>query len=288
MGKATVLDGKALAEQRLAPQKARALALTKRLGRPPGLVVVRVGDDAASQIYVRYKMRRAQAVGMQAEVVHLPQSASAAEVGERLAALAAAAYVDAALLQLPLPPGLPTAALLARMDPDKDVDGLHPRSVAALYSGTPGPRPCTAPAVLHLLRATGRPLQGCHAVVVGRSAIVGRPIALLLLQQDATVTLCHAQTRDLAAHVRRADVLVVAAGSPELIAGDWIKEGATVIDVGINRREDGLCGDVDFAAAARRAAFITPVPGGVGPLTVAMVIDNALDLAAARAAAAGL
>jgi methylenetetrahydrofolate dehydrogenase (NADP+)/methenyltetrahydrofolate cyclohydrolase len=285
MHQATTLDGKALAAALLPAQQARASQLTAALSRPPGLGVLLVGEDPASEVYVRHKVRRAAAVGLHSEVVRLPASCSQAALQEALESLNRAAHLDALLLQLPLPAGLDAGWALSQIAPEKDVDGLHPTNLGRLLAGLPGPQPCTPRAIMHLLQATGRPLRGAHAVVVGRSPIVGRPLAALLLQHDLTVSLGHSHSVGLAALARQADVLVVAAGVAGLVDASWIKVGATVIDVGINRRDKKLVGDVQFTAAQGRADFISPVPGGVGPLTVAMLVDNALQLAARRAVA---
>ena len=284
---ASLMDGRALAEAWRAALVPRVQAVRARLGRPPGLGVILVGEDPASALYVRNKVRAAHKVGLHSQVMRLPDTARMADVAAAVAAFNADGAIDAFLLQLPLPAHLDADALMRAIDPRKDADGLHPHNVAALVGGRVAPRPCTPLGCLALLDAAGVALEGAHAVVVGRSAIVGKPLALLLSARNATVTLCHQKTRDLAQHVGQADVLVVAVGRPELVDGAWIKPGAAVVDVGINRvtRPDGthaLCGDVAFAAAQRRAGWITPVPGGVGPMTIAMLLENAV--AAAEAA----
>ncbi len=278
-----VLDGKAIAA-RVRAEVAEEVARLRQAGVVPGLAVVLVGDDPASQVYVRNKGRACDEVG----VVHfdhrLPATTTQAELSQLIAALNADPRVHGILVQLPLPAGLDSAALLAQIDPRKDVDGLLAENIGRLWSGEPRFVPCTPLGVMRLLREAGTPLAGAQAVVVGRSSLVGKPVAALLLSANATVTLCHSHTRELQAQVERADILIAAVGKPGLIAGDWIKPGATVIDVGINRLPDGrLVGDVEFERAQRRAAAITPVPGGVGPLTIAMLLQNTLRAASAKA-----
>ena len=242
-----------------------------------------VGDDPASAVYVANKQKASAEVGIVGLDHRLPQDASHEEVETLLRELAAAQRVSGILLQLPTPRQVDGAALTALIPPGKDVDGLTPLSAGLLAQGRPGLRPCTPSGVMELLRRHEVPLEGAEAVVVGRSDLVGRPLAALLLAANATVTVCHSRTRDLGDVCRRADVLVAAVGRPRMIPGDWVKPGATVIDVGINRTDAGLVGDVDFEAAAERAGLITPVPGGVGPMTIAMLLRN--TLLAARAAA---
>ncbi|MGH9464446.1 MAG: bifunctional 5,10-methylenetetrahydrofolate dehydrogenase/5,10-methenyltetrahydrofolate cyclohydrolase, partial [Thermoanaerobaculia bacterium] len=267
------------------------------------LAVVLVGDDPASKVYVATKTEAAARAGLANESAILPSTASAGEVAAALDGFARRDDVDGILLQLPLPAGLQERELVARIPPEKDVDGLHPLNVGRLWSDEPGPLPCTPAGILELLRRSAVPLAGCRAVVVGRSRLVGRPLAGLLLREHATVTLCHSRTRELAALTRQADLLVAAVGRPALIGPEHVADGATVIDVGINRvteralverlfpgdrerldtlerRGAVLVGDVDYTRVAPRAAAITPVPGGVGPLTVAMLLAN--TLAAAR------
>lgn len=278
-GAGRVLDGKAIAVT-VRAEAAKRVAALRQAGIVPGLAVVLVGDDPASQVYVRNKTRACDEVG----VVHfdhrLPATTTQSELEALVDRLNADPRVHGILVQLPLPAGLDSAALLARIDPRKDVDGLLPENIGRLWSGAPRFVPCTPLGVMRLLGEAGTPLSGAHAVVIGRSALVGKPVAALLIAQNATVTLCHSHTRDLPSLVRSADIVIAAVGKPGLVVGDWIKPGATVIDVGINRLPDGrLVGDVDFEGARQRAAAITPVPGGVGPLTIAMLLHNTLAAA---------
>jgi methylenetetrahydrofolate dehydrogenase (NADP+)/methenyltetrahydrofolate cyclohydrolase len=276
---AVVLDGKAVA-RRLRHGLAQRIA-----GLPfrPGLVVVRVGEDPASGVYVRNKDRAALEAGFASRTIHLPESTTEAELLATVAALNADGEVDGILVQLPLPPRIHAETVIAAVDPAKDADGFHPLNAGRLASGLPGLVPCTPRGVMHLLAETKLRLRGLRALVLGRSQIVGRPMAQLLLNADCTVTIAHSRTEDLAEECRRADILVAAVGRPDTVRGDWVKPGAAVIDVGINRTPDGrLVGDVDFPAAAERAGFITPVPGGVGPMTIACLLENTLEAALAR------
>jgi methylenetetrahydrofolate dehydrogenase (NADP+)/methenyltetrahydrofolate cyclohydrolase len=249
----------------------------------PGLAVVLVGDDPPSQVYVKSKDRAAHEVGFAARTLHLGAATTQAELLGTVRELNEDRAVHGILVQLPLPPGLDAAAVLRSIDPAKDVDGLHPENVAELVLGSGrGLLPCTPAGCLELCDRSGIALAGRRVVVLGRSNLVGKPLALLALARDATVTVCHSRTRDLPAAVRAAEVLFAAVGRPALVRGDWVAEGSAVIDVGINRLADGrLCGDVDFEAERERAGAITPVPGGVGPMTIAMLVKNTL-LAAAR------
>jgi methylenetetrahydrofolate dehydrogenase (NADP+)/methenyltetrahydrofolate cyclohydrolase len=277
--KATLIDGKLVAAELRARIAQRVQALDFR----PGLRVVRVGEDPASGVYVRNKDKAALEVGFDSATLHLPASTSQAGLLATIAALNEDPAVDGILVQLPLPAHLDADVVIAAVTPTKDVDGFHPANAGLLASGRPGPVPCTPKGVMHLLAASGTVLSGARAVVLGRSQIVGRPMAQLLLAADCTVTIVHSRTRDLPAECRRAEILVAAVGRPEMVRGDWITEGATVIDVGINRLGDGrLVGDVVFAEAAERAAAITPVPGGVGPMTIACLLENTLEAALAR------
>lgn len=273
------IDGKALAAALRAEVAARAAALPYR----PGLVVVLVGEDAASTLYVRNKERAARAAGFESRTIRLPVETGEAELLSVIAGLNADDAVDGILVQLPLPAQIRTGAIIRAIDPAKDVDGFHPENVAALALGAPRLAPCTPRGIFLLLRAAGVEPRGARALVLGRSNIVGRPMAALLLAGDATVTIAHSRTRDLAAECRRAEILIAAVGRPAMVKGDWIAPGATVIDVGINRGADGaLVGDVDYQAALGVAGAITPVPGGVGPMTIACLLENTLIAAAAR------
>ena len=288
---AQVLDGKKLSAQVRAEVAARVSALTGR-GVTPGLAVVLVGGDPASEVYVRNKTRAGREVGVQVFDHHLPAETTHDELMALVARLNADPTVDGILLQLPLPPQLAESAtpILEAIDPCKDVDGFHPENVGRLWSGAPRFVSCTPAGCMRLAAETGRSLAGLDAVVIGRSNIVGKPMAALLISASATVTVCHSRTRDLPSLVRRADVVVAAIGKPEFVRGEWIKDGAIVLDVGINRVTTAagtrLVGDVEYAAAAERASAITPVPGGVGPMTIAMLLSNTVDSATRRAAGA--
>jgi methylenetetrahydrofolate dehydrogenase (NADP+)/methenyltetrahydrofolate cyclohydrolase len=278
------IDGQAIAARLRAEVAAQAAALRAR-GVAPGLAVVLVGDDPASAVYVRSKTRAAREAGVDVRDHKLPATTAQADLAALIAELNRAAEVDGILVQLPLPAPLDADAVLRALDPAKDVDGLHPTSLGLLAQGKPGFVPCTPRGCMRLLAEVGAELAGARAVVVGRSLLVGKPIALLLANANATVTLCHSRTRDLADEVRRADIVVAAVGRPELVRGDWIKPGAVVIDVGINRTAEGkLIGDVEFAAAAERARAITPVPRGVGPMTIACLLENTVQAARQRRA----
>jgi methylenetetrahydrofolate dehydrogenase (NADP+) / methenyltetrahydrofolate cyclohydrolase len=281
-----ILDGKAVA-QALRSRVAEGVgALAREAGVTPGLAVVLVGDDPASAVYVRNKDRACREAGMGSTTHRLPAATSEADLLALVARLNADPAVHGILVQLPLPPHLREARVLEAIDPAKDVDGFHPENVGLLAIGRPRFVPATPRGVLALLEAAGVDPAGKRAAVVGRSNIVGKPTALLLLHRHATVTICHSRTGDLPGVLREADIVVAAIGKPEAIRGDWLRPGAAVIDVGVNRLPDGrLVGDVAFEEAAARAAVITPVPGGVGPMTIAMLLDN--TLAAARAAAGG-
>ncbi len=282
MGK--TIDGKAVAAAVRGEVRARVSRLVDR-GVVPGLATVLVGDDPASQVYVGGKEKACAEVGMRSFGHRLPATTSQAELLALVRDLGRNPDVHGILVQLPLPRGLDAQEVIEAIPPAKDVDGLHPVSQGRLMAGQPGLRPCTPLGVLRLIDETGTDLKGAEAVVVGRSVLVGKPVALLLLERHATVTLCHSRTRDLGAVVGRADVVVAATGQPGLVKGEWIRPGAVVIDVGITRGADGkLRGDVEFAVACERAAFITPVPGGVGPMTIAMLLANTAA-AAERASA---
>lgn len=278
-----ILDGKATA-QAVRAEVARRVSALRARGVVPGLTVVLVGEDPASQVYVRNKDKAAQEAGFAVQTVKLPATTTQAELERLIDRLNADAAVHGVLVQLPLPSGLAADPLLERLDPRKDVDGLHPRNVAALWRGEDGLVPCTPAGCIELLDRHGIALEGKRAVVIGRSQLVGKPLAALLLARNATVTVAHSRSKDLAAIAREADILVAAVGRARLVRGSWIKPGATVLDVGINRLDDGrLVGDVDFAEAVTVAGAITPVPGGVGPMTIAMLLSNTAR-AAARAA----
>ncbi len=279
---ATIIDGAAVAAQVRADVARDVRTFTERTGHKPGLVTVLVGEDPASQVYVRNKIRACEEAGMASFHEPMPATSTQAEVLAMVDRMNADDRVDGILVQAPLPAGLDFKQVLDRLDPAKDVDGFAPINVGRLVSGQPGLRACTPAGVMELLKRTGTQLEGANAVVVGRSDIVGKPVALLLLHESATVTICHSRTRDLPAVVRQADIVVAAVGRPKMITGDMIKPGATVIDVGINRTDDGLVGDVDFESASEVAGAITPVPGGVGPMTIAMLMSNTLTAAEAR------
>jgi methylenetetrahydrofolate dehydrogenase (NADP+) / methenyltetrahydrofolate cyclohydrolase len=270
-----ILSGKEVAAKVLAEVKAGVAALRAKTTVQPGLAVVLVGDDPASQIYVRNKKRAADEVGIATRDFLFPGGCSQAELLETIRTINADPALHGILLQLPLPKGMDEDQAVAAIAPEKDADGLHPMSLGNLLGGRPSAVPCTPAGCIEILDHYGIAIEGAEAVVVGRSRLVGKPLAQLLLARNATVTMCHTRTCDLAAHCRRADILCVAAGRPRFITGDMIKEGAVVIDVGVNRLDTGkLAGDVDFDSAATRARAITPVPGGVGPMTVAMLMKN--------------
>ncbi|HEV2221165.1 MAG TPA: bifunctional methylenetetrahydrofolate dehydrogenase/methenyltetrahydrofolate cyclohydrolase FolD [Casimicrobiaceae bacterium] len=274
---ARILDGKALAEGVTGELRKRIAARIAAGRAAPGLAALLVGNDAASQVYVRNKRRTADGIGMRSLAFDLPASASESELLALIGRLNGDPSVNGILVQLPLPAQIATARVIEAIDPAKDVDGFHPYNVGRLVLRMPTLRPCTPYGCMRLLAETGEDLAGRHAVVIGQSNIIGRPMALELLMARCTVTICHTATRDLPGLVRQADVVVAAVGSAHLVRGDWIKAGATVLDVGINRGADGrLVGDVDFQAARERAAWITPVPGGVGPMTIAMLLANTL------------
>ena len=285
----TVIDGKAVAARIRAQVAEEVEAFTSETGRSPGLATVLVGDDPGSAVYVSNKQRASAEVGMRAIDERLPAEASFEEVSVLLARLNDDPDVSGVLLQLPLPEHLDGEVLSAMIDHVKDVDGLTPVNAGLLSQGRPGMRPCTPAGVLELLEDTGVVLEGSESVVVGRSNLVGKPMAQLLLAENATVTVCHSRTRDLAAVCARADVLIVAVGRPRMITRDYVKPGAVVLDVGMNRltpaeagNKSGLVGDVDFDAVLGVAGAITPVPGGVGPMTVAMLLRNTLAAARTR------
>ena len=277
---ARVLDGKAIAAAVRADVRRGADELLRARGVRPGLVVVLVGEDPASQVYVKNKDKAAQEAGFAVRTERLPATTALADLLALIDALNRDASIHGILVQLPLPRHLDAHVVVERIDPTKDVDGLHPANVAALALGRPGLRPCTPAGCLEILDRSEVALEGAEVVVVGRSMLVGKPFALLALERNATVTIAHSRTRELAATCGRADILVAAVGRPELVRGDWVKPGAVVVDVGINRLPDGrLVGDVAHDEAAARASAITPVPGGVGPMTIAMLLANTLQSA---------
>ncbi|MDR5697395.1 MAG: bifunctional methylenetetrahydrofolate dehydrogenase/methenyltetrahydrofolate cyclohydrolase FolD, partial [Armatimonadota bacterium] len=274
---AQILDGRELAARIRAELRTEVASFRERHGLSPCVAAILVGDDPASAIYVRSKARAAGEVGIRSETFHLPAATRPDELADLIDTLNHREDVHGILPQTPLPEQIDTEAVFERLDPRKDVDGLGPYNAGRLSLGRPVLVPCTPQGVMALIRQTGMRLRGAEAVVVGRSNLVGKPTAQLLLAEHATVTLCHSRTADLAAHTRRADVLVVAAGRAGLVTGEMIKPGAVVIDVGINREASGLVGDVDFESAQAVAGWITPVPGGVGPMTIAMLLRNTLQ-----------
>ena len=279
---ATLIDGASLARSLRAQVAERAAALAAK-GHPPGLAVILVGDDAASAVYVRNKVKDCEESGLRSVLQRLPALTSEQDLLARIQALNVDPGIHGILVQLPLPAHIDARRVIETISPSKDVDGFHVASAGALMTGQPGFLPCTPYGVMRLLEHAGARLAGAEAVVVGRSNIVGKPQAMLLLQADATVTVCHSRTRNLAEHTRRADILIAAAGKVRMITGDMIKPGAIVIDVGMNRDERGkLCGDVDFDSASRVASAMTPVPGGVGPMTRAMLLINTIEAAERR------
>jgi methylenetetrahydrofolate dehydrogenase (NADP+)/methenyltetrahydrofolate cyclohydrolase len=281
---ARVIDGKAVAAAVRERVKVDVAAYEQEAGRVPALATVLVGDDPASEIYVRNKRRTCEEVGMRSVHHGIEAGIKQDKLLDLVRGLGEDDDVDGILVQLPLPTHLDPDAVVQALDPQKDVDGLTPVNAGLLAHGTPGLVPCTPAGVMELLAHEGVDLEGAEAVVVGRSKLVGVPVARLLLQANATVTVCHSRTRDLDATCRRADVLVAAVGVPKLLGAEAVKQGAVVIDVGMNRLEEGLCGDVDYEAAAEVAASITPVPGGVGPMTIAMLLANTLQAARMRTA----
>ena len=292
---ATILDGKRIAREIRAEIGEAVSRMREERGVVPGLAFVTVGDDAASRSYVRMKEKACAEAGIRSSQLSFPASAREAEVVAAIEKLNAARDIHGILVQLPLPPPLDEYTVLSMISPEKDVDGFHPINMGRLLLGKEGLRPCTPLGIVELLVRSGGSWKGKDVVVVGRSNIVGKPLAALLMQRgesgDATVTVCHTKTGDITAHTRRADIVVVAAGRPRFLTADMVTEGVTVIDVGINRVEDGasprgyrLVGDVDFEGVGRKAEFISPVPGGVGPMTIAMLLSNTLKAAEAQAA----
>ena len=275
---AQLLDGKAMSEE-LRADIARKVAALKGRGVTPGLAVILVGDDPASQIYVRNKGIGCEKTGMHSVTIRMPEDATQQALEGQIRALNADPAIHGILVQLPLPPHLDEAAALAAIVPEKDVDGFHVHNAGRLLCGLPGVVACTPKGAMEMIRRTGVSLSGKEAVVVGRSNIVGKPMAMLLLQANCTVTMCHSRTADLASHTRRADILVAAVGKPGFITAGMVKPGAIVIDVGINRVDGRVVGDVDFEHVKDVAGWITPVPGGVGRMTITMLLENTLEAA---------
>ena len=283
---ADIIDGKSVAQVVRGEVTARVAEFRTKFGRAPGLATVLVGADPASVTYVRNKRRASVECGIESFAHELPDTTSSSELLALVRRLNEQPEVHGILVQLPLPAAIDSEAVVDAIDPEKDVDGLHPRNQARLVLGRPGLRPCTPLGVMRLLDSKDVALAGARAVVIGRSNLVGKPLAFLLLERHATVAICHSRTRDLAEEVARADVVVAAIGRPRHVRGEWIRPGAVVIDVGINRTADGkLVGDVDFETARERAGAITPVPGGVGPMTIAMLLSNTVEAAIRQEAA---
>jgi methylenetetrahydrofolate dehydrogenase (NADP+) / methenyltetrahydrofolate cyclohydrolase len=279
---AQILDGKSLAAATRAALKHKVEALVQR-GVRPGLTVIIAGDDPASKVYVRNKTLAAKEIGVRSELIEYDKDVSEAELLQRVAALNANPEVHGILVQLPLPRHIDSARVLETIAPAKDVDGFHEANLGALMAGRPGVVPCTPLGCMRLIEHSGMKIAGRHAVVIGRSNIVGKPVAMLLLQKDATVTICHSKTPSIEAITKQADILVAAVGRAKLVQAGMVKPGACVIDVGINRLPDGkLAGDVDYDSVKEVAGWITPVPGGVGPMTIAMLLENCLNAAAGQ------
>ena len=274
---ANIIDGRAIAAKLRGEFRSRLEKVRVENGIAPGLAVALVGDNPASQVYVRMKEKACIETGIKSFIHRMDKGTSEEELLYLIDHLNRNPEVQGILVQLPLPEGISEEKVLEAIDPAKDVDGFHPYNMGRLFSGNPLFIPCTPHGIIKLLEESDIKIEGKEAVVVGRSAIVGKPVALLLLQKNATVTVCHSRTRDLPSVIKRADILVVAMGREKAIKGDFIKEGAVVIDVGVNRLEDGsLCGDVEFEEAKKRASYITPVPGGVGPMTITMLLHNTI------------
>ena len=272
----TLIDGKVVAAKVKERVAGEVQALQEKTGKVPGLAVVQVGEDPASTVYVRNKNKTCDAMGFKNYSLHLPETISEKELLGHIEDLNANDEVNGILVQLPLPDQIDSDKVLKALDPAKDVDGFHPVNVGYLTTGAPQLVPCTPAGIMEMLAHYEIPVEGKHAVVIGRSNIVGKPMALLLLMKNATVTVCHSRTQDLAGMARSADIVVAAIGRPRFVTADMVKEGAVVIDVGINRVDGKLVGDVAFDAVAPKASHITPVPGGVGPMTIAMLMDNTL------------
>ena len=278
---AILLDGKALAAELMTGLKERVAAL-KAQGKAVGLAVILVGDDPASQVYVRNKGKACEELGILSETLRLPEDTSQEALEKEIDRLNRDKRISGILVQLPLPRHLDETAALGRILPEKDVDGFHIENAGRLFTGQAGVVPCTPKGILHMLKAARVPLAGKEAVVIGRSNIVGKPIAMLLLKENCTVTICHSKTENLASHTRRADILVAAVGKPRFVTADMVKPGAAVIDVGINRVDGKVVGDVDFAAVEKVAGYISPVPGGVGKMTIGMLMENTIEAAERR------
>lgn len=276
---ATKIDGKLLAAKLREEVKVDAEKFEREYGRKIGLAVILAGENPASKIYVRNKIAACEETGVKSMEYYLPDSVATEELVELVEMLNADENVDGLLVQLPLPAGVNEKAVLSAVAPEKDVDGFHAVNAGNLMLGNPCLAACTPSGVMELIKSTGTTIAGKHAIVVGRSNIVGKPVALMLLSENATVTVCHSRTQNLADYTRSADILVVAVGKKEFITGDMIKPGAVVIDVGMNREDKKLYGDVEYATAAEKAAFITPVPGGVGPMTITMLLKNTVKAA---------
>lgn len=279
---AQLLDGRILSEKVYEELAGRVRALAER-GVVPGLAVILAGDDPASRIYVNNKEKACERLGIRSREIRLPASVTQEELEEKIEELNRDDGIDGILVQLPLPRHLDEASALARISPEKDADGFHLISSGRLFCSLPGIRPCTPSGIMYMLDAAGVELSGREAVVIGRSNIVGKPVAMMLLERNCTVTLCHSRTRELASHTKRADILVSAVGRPGFVTADMVKEGAVVIDVGINRVEGKVVGDVDFENVEKKASLITPVPGGVGKMTVCMLMKNTVEAAEKRA-----
>ena len=274
----TIIDGKLISDQLKEGMKAQVAELERQYGRKPGLAVIIVGENPASQVYVRNKVRAAEYVGLNSVQISLPEETTEADLLARIRTLNGDPAIDGILVQLPLPRHIDEEKVIDAIALDKDVDGFHPGNVGALWLGKPCTLPCTPKGCLHLIRSTGVEIRGALAVVIGRSNIVGKPMAKLLLDEHATVVMAHSRTRNLAELTRQADIIVAAVGKRNLVTADMVKPGVVVIDVGMNRDDEGrLCGDVDFAGVREVAGYITPVPGGVGPMTITMLIQNTLD-----------
>ena len=274
----TIIDGKRISDNLKEEMKVQVAALERQYGRRPGLAVIIVGENPASQVYVRNKVKAAEFVGLRSVQVTLPESTTEDELLARIRTLNEDPAIDGILVQLPLPAHIDEEKVIDAIALEKDVDGFHPDNVGALWLGNPCTLPCTPKGCLHLIRSTGIEIRGALAVVIGRSNIVGKPMAKLLLDEHATVVMAHSRTRNLGELTRQADIIVAAVGRRNLVTADMVKPGAVVIDVGMNRDEEGkLCGDVDFAGVKEVTGYVTPVPGGVGPMTITMLIQNTLE-----------